>query len=221
MQGARAAHDLAVAAVALGDVDADGDGLVRLVGHDLAEAHLGRAGAVLGGRRALALRRLLRALLLAAPAARDGLGLAHLEALLGRGRATPAALGARRDAALLRRQRRRLGLGGLGRGGLGRGLLGRDLLARDVGLRLGLGGLRLGGRGDRLRVGVGILLVSHRYRIEFVSRPRSRATVIARARSRLAVPTPAVFSSSPVASWKRRPKTSRRWVRMCSTSSSS
>ena len=39
--------------------------------------------------------------------------------------------------------------------------------------------------------------------------------------SRLALRRPAVFSSSPVACWKRRPKISRRAVLMCSTSSSS
>src|ERR1700730_17121769 len=54
-----------------------------------------------------------------------------------------------------------------------------------------------------------------------MSMPRSRATVSARARSRLADVTPAVFSSSPVASWKRNPKTARRAVLMRSTSSSS
>src|SRR4051812_21410222 len=40
--------------------------------------------------------------------------------------------------------------------------------------------------------------------------PRWRATVSARARSRLALLRPAVFSSSPVACWKRRPNSSRR-----------
>src|ERR1700750_2001652 len=84
VQRARGPDDLAVAPVALGDVDADGDRLVRLVGHDLAHTHGGRAGAVLGRRRALALRRLLRALLLPAAAAGGGLRLAHLEPLLGR-----------------------------------------------------------------------------------------------------------------------------------------
>src|SRR5258705_4999791 len=54
-----------------------------------------------------------------------------------------------------------------------------------------------------------------------MSMPRSRATVSARARSRLADVTPAVFSSSPVASWKRSPKTSLRTVLMRWTSSSS
>src|SRR6186997_71813 len=85
VNGARGAHDLAVAPVALGDVDADRDRLVRLVGDDLAKADLRRAGAVVGGRRALALRRLLRALLLPAPTARRGLLAAYLQALLGRG----------------------------------------------------------------------------------------------------------------------------------------
>ena len=45
---------------------------------------------------------------------------------------------------------------------------------------------------------------------------RSRATVRARATSRLARDRPAVLSSSPVACWKRRPNSSRRAVAMCS-----
>src|SRR5919199_6430871 len=53
------------------------------------------------------------------------------------------------------------------------------------------------------------------------SRLRSRAIVSARARSRRAAPMRAVFSSSPVAFWKRRPKISWRVVRMCSRSTSS
>ena len=48
------------------------------------------------------------------------------------------------------------------------------------------------------------------------STPRWRATVSARARSRLARRRPAVFSSSPVACWRRRPNRSRRCVAMCS-----
>src|SRR6185312_11033468 len=132
------------------------------------------------------------------------------------------------DAPLLRRQ---LWGGGLGRGGrrlsgrrLGGGLLlgGRLLVGRGFGLgRLGGARRLLGGLRCRVRRRLWVLLISHLYRIESGSRPRSRTTVSARARSRLAEPTPAVFSSSPVASWKRRPNSSRRWVRTCSTSSSS
>src|SRR6185437_2275687 len=50
-------------------------------------------------------------------------------------------------------------------------------------------------------------------------RSLSRATVSARARSRLARPTPAVFSSSPVALAKRRPNTSLRRTAICLASS--
>ena len=48
VQRGRRAHDLLVAPVAAGDVDADGDRLVGLVGDDDALAHLRAAGAVLG-----------------------------------------------------------------------------------------------------------------------------------------------------------------------------
>src|ERR671936_136714 len=101
--------------------------------------------------------------------------------------------------------------------GLRRGLLGGRL--RLAGRRVG-GGLGSTRRGLLGRAGLGlrfgglvVLLVSHGYRISWTFRPRSRAIVRARARSRLAVPTPAGFPSSPVASWKRRPKSSRRAVR--------
>jgi small subunit ribosomal protein S3 len=116
--------------------------------------------------------------------------------------------------------------GGPGGGGRGRlvGVLGRGLLDDLWGVLLWslsrgslrrLGGLRrvLGGLGRLV-----LLLVSHVFR--FVSAvgcqllsPRSscsRATVRARARSRLARPMPAVLSSSPVALEKRRPNTSLR-----------
>jgi hypothetical protein len=47
--------------------------------------------------------------------------------------------------------------------------------------------------------------------------PRWRAMVTARASSRRVVRSDAVFSSSPVACWKRRPKSSFLKVAICST----
>src|SRR5271166_836176 len=114
------------------------------------------------------------------------------------------------------------GLGLLGGRLLGGGLLAGSLLLGGGLWRLLAGVVRLGGR---LLGGVGALvvfLVSHVFRflvllgglqragLPPVAAVRSRTTVSARARSRLARDRAAVSSSSPVALEKRRPKISRR-----------
>src|SRR4051812_19845448 len=183
MQRRRRAHDLLVAAVTAGDLDAHGDRLVGLVGDDAALARL-RTARGLGvdrdrrlGRRRLGLLGLL-AFLDAPATALLGLALALGEALgltlLGRARGalgclgvagggTLLALGRGHDRSRLAGDLRRLlGLGGFGRGGLGlRGLGLGGLRLGSLRLRgLGLGGLGLGGR--RLLRGLfGLLFVSH------------------------------------------------------------
>src|SRR5207248_2579877 len=114
---------------------------------DPALADLRRAGATLGGRRALARGAgALGLLLLAAAAARGRLRRADLGALFGRGAAAAATAGARRDLALLGGRRRSGGRGGggglLGHRLLRGGLLGHRLLRG----RLLRGGLLGGGR---------------------------------------------------------------------------
>src|SRR2546428_747382 len=129
--------------------------------------------------------------------------------------------------------RRRLGVGFLA-------VLWLHLLGSSGGLRLGA--LRGGGRLTRRLLvcdwGVVVgFLVGHSLLSESsyvcsrglfqprgapsAANSRSRATVRARARSRLARPTAAVLSSSPVACAKRRPKSSLRSVASCLASSAS
>ena len=145
------------------------------------------------------------------------LGLALGLALLRRARrARPA------RAALAARARRRRSLGASTSCGSAAG--GRRLGLRRSGRRLALGGRRpvLGGRlGASLRASSGVsIFVSHCPAPPgCTSMSRSRATVSARASSRLARRRPAVLSSSPVACWKRRPNRSRRAVPMCSARS--
>src|SRR5204863_7454620 len=86
-----AAHDLLVAAMALGDVDAKSDRLVGLVRDDLALTDLRGARPALGRRGALTLGAGALGLLLLAPAAARGrLRGTDLGALLGRGAAAAA-----------------------------------------------------------------------------------------------------------------------------------
>src|ERR1019366_882832 len=166
VQGARAAHDLLVAAVAAGDVDAHGDRLGGLVGdhHALApppgalDRCVDRSQRLRGRRGGAALYGLgpfLQTTGTTAHGLAPPLGPALRVALLGGARRLGLAgvLGARLAAALLGRQLN-LGLARLGLclgERLGRGVLGllgriRGLLLGGVGLRgLGLRGLGLGG----------------------------------------------------------------------------
>ena len=188
-----------------------------------------RAAAGAGRPCAARLGRTLGVTLLGACAAALGrLEVAGLRALLLLGQLEPRAPRAQRPRREQppRRELSRRGL--LGGGFLGRRLLGGSSLLGSGSLLggslLGRGFLgrslpRLGGRLldrgllDRRPRGSPRASVSFSSAITglSVSMPRSRATVRARARSRLAFPRPAVFSSSPVACWKRRPNSSRRW----------
>src|SRR4029077_13996641 len=101
---------------------------------------------------------------------------------------------------------------------LGRGLFGRSLL----GLRL-LGRSLLGSLFRRLFLGLLVLLFVCHQTLSSCSRsiPRSFATVSSRATSLRTAVMRDVFSSSPVACWRRSANCSSRVWRMRSTSSSS
>ena len=225
VQRRRGAHDLVVAPVAPRDVDAHGDRLVGLVGDDHAGAHLRRAGRP-ARRRACPGRARARG---AWPSPARGGGGARRPSWHGARRAPrartrggaragcarrPCAPWARSGERAPRRER-----AGRRRAPRPRRPAPRQRARPRARPRLG----RRSRRGSsasgcsRGRLGVSAISIG-------CGRGRCRArgrSVSARARSRLAEPTPAVFSSSPVACWKRRPKTSRREVLMCSTSSSS
>ncbi len=212
VQRRRRAHDLLVAAVPSGVVDADRDGLVGLVGDDAARADLAgcpgarSAGGVPVGaacawpspargganaRRPCARRCSARS---------SGVAPRRGAAARARGRAPPAAWAGRRARAPEPRARARRGC--LGRGRSPRPSAWGSASARSAGVFLSDGFLSLSASCSE-------------------SMPRWRATVSARARSRLAVPRRRCSPARPWRAGSAARRASRRVVLMCSTSSSS
>ena len=223
VQRRRRAHDLLVPAVPAGGVDADGDRLVGLGGDDGARgAPCGRPSVPArrsGSRPGRARRRRL------APSPRSAAAATAAAAFALRAQARSAALlgvragglGALDVRALARARLRgaRLAAGAwTGSAARARRQRPRRQPRRSAAVRVGLGGRRSPRRPRASGVSSGSSAVSSSSAIRS-SRCRCRAggRRSAPARGRASAPRrPAVFSSSPVACWKRRPKSSRRAV---------